>query len=113
MNALRLIPMNEDDTDADDSDRESSMGRQRFCGVLFAVSRPRRYIFPPRTRFDRNLHMDMPASVEQMSELDMGSAEQIPHLAAPARRYRPEQEPKNLFDRIEAFVSRLSVRDNF
>src|SRR6185312_10746237 len=28
-------------------------------------------------------------------------------------RYRPGQEPKTLSDKIEAFISRLSVRDNF
>jgi hypothetical protein len=66
--------------------------------------------------------MDVPASVEQLSELDMGSepevqaaaARSVPSKSAPAElTHRPGQEPKTLFDRIEAFVSRLSVRDNF
>ena len=55
--------------------------------------------------------MDVPASVEQISELDMGSASALGGATHP--RYRQGQEPKTLFDRIEAFVSRLSVRDNF
>ena len=58
--------------------------------------------------------MDMPASVEQMSELDMGSSAAIRGAdAALPRRYRQGEEPQTLFDKIEAFVSRLSVRDNF
>src|SRR5579864_4795725 len=59
--------------------------------------------------------MQVPASVEQMSELDMGSSQALAAAGGPidASRYRPGQEPKNLFDRVEAFVSRLSVRDNF
>lgn len=58
--------------------------------------------------------MQMPASVEQMSELDMGSPTELPLSANSAvSRYRQGQEPKTLFDRIEAFISRLSVRDNF
>ena len=59
--------------------------------------------------------MHVPASVEQISELDMGSPAAIKPVAAPegSGRYRQGQEPKTLFDRIEAFVSRLSVRDNF
>jgi hypothetical protein len=59
--------------------------------------------------------MDVPASVEQMSELDMAvpaAAQRADPLTAPAR-YRPGDEPKTLFDKVEAFVSRLSVRDNF
>lgn len=53
--------------------------------------------------------MDLPGSVQQMSELDLAP------LGNPVvrPRYRAGQEPKTLFDRIEAFVSRLSVRDNF
>src|SRR5437588_7069566 len=58
--------------------------------------------------------MQMPASVEQMSELDMGTPTELPLSASSAvGRYRQGQEPKTLFDRVEAFVSRLSVRDNF
>jgi hypothetical protein len=34
-------------------------------------------------------------------------------VAIPARRARPEDPPKNWLDRVEAFISRLSVRDNF
>jgi len=62
--------------------------------------------------------MDVPASVEQLSELDMGSEPEVRSAAAKAApaeelTHRPGQEPKTLFDRVEAFVSRLSVRDNF
>ena len=58
--------------------------------------------------------MQVPASVEELSELDMGTPTALPLSASSAvSRYREGQEPKNLFDRIEAFVSRLSVRDNF
>ena len=59
--------------------------------------------------------MQVPASVEQMSELDMASPEALARVQGNPvdPRYRPGAEPKNLFDRIEAFVSRLSVRDNF
>lgn len=58
--------------------------------------------------------MQMPASVEQMSELDMGTPLELPRSASSAvSRYRQGEEPKTLFDRIEAFISRLSVRDNF
>ena len=61
--------------------------------------------------------MDVPASVEQMSQLDMGSAAAVARVSASAGaappRYRQGEEPKTLFDRVEAFVSRLSVRDNF
>jgi len=58
--------------------------------------------------------MQVPASVEQMSELDMGTPTALPRSASSAvSRYRQGQEPKTLFDRVEAFVSRLSVRDNF
>src|SRR6476661_4434135 len=62
--------------------------------------------------------MDVPASVEQLSELDMGSAPAVqaakaPPAAPPELKHRPGEEPKTLFDRVEAFVSRLSVRDNF
>src|SRR5690349_11000150 len=58
--------------------------------------------------------MQVPASVEQMSELDMGTPMALPLSASSAvSRYRQGQEPKTLFDRVEAFVSRLSVRDNF
>lgn len=59
--------------------------------------------------------MDVPASVEQMSELDLAlptATQRADGLTAPAR-YRPGDEPETLFDKIEAFVSRLSVRDNF
>jgi len=62
--------------------------------------------------------MDVPASVEQLSELDMGSAPAVqaakaPPADPPELKHRPGEEPKTLFDRVEAFVSRLSVRDNF
>jgi hypothetical protein len=62
--------------------------------------------------------MDVPASVEQveeMSEPDVASRQEMSRVSGnPVEpRYRIGQEPKNLFDRIEAFVSRLSVRDNF
>jgi hypothetical protein len=36
-----------------------------------------------------------------------------PPVARPLRRPRPEQAPANFYDRLEAFLSRLSVRDNF
>ena len=67
---------------------------------------------------------DIPASIEDMSDLDV--ADEAPPLrrtrptpaaaaaaANPSRRYRQGEEPKTLYDKIEAFVSRLSVRDNF
>src|SRR4051812_29961302 len=62
--------------------------------------------------------MDVPASVEQLSELDMGSAPAVQAgksapTPTPELEHRPGEEPKTLFDRVEAFVSRLSVRDNF
>jgi acyl-coenzyme A thioesterase PaaI-like protein len=59
--------------------------------------------------------MDVPATIEQMSESDVGSAQALAPIEGNpvAARYRPGSEPKNIFDRIEAFVSRLSVRDNF
>jgi hypothetical protein len=59
--------------------------------------------------------MDVPASVEQLAQLDRGGASspQAP-AAVPAKpEYPPGGEPQTLFDRIEAFISRLSVRDNF
>lgn len=60
--------------------------------------------------------MDVPASVEQMSELDMAlpeATQRADGLTAPPAGYRPGDEPKTLFDKVEAFVSRLSVRDSF
>jgi acyl-coenzyme A thioesterase PaaI-like protein len=63
--------------------------------------------------------MDMPASIEEMSELDMaGSSLERPRptplaAGAAAHRLRRLEEPKTWFDKVEAFVSRLSTRDNF
>jgi hypothetical protein len=59
--------------------------------------------------------MQLPASVEQISELDMASPQALSRVQGKLvdPRYRPGEEPKTLFDKIEAFVSRLSVRDNF
>jgi acyl-coenzyme A thioesterase PaaI-like protein len=59
--------------------------------------------------------MEVPATVEQMSELDMASPEALARVSGNPvdPRYRPGAGPKNLFDRVEAFISRLSVRDNF
>ena len=42
-----------------------------------------------------------------------GETSTPPAPAHAARRPRHQEPPKNLYDRIEAFVSRLSVRDNF
>jgi acyl-coenzyme A thioesterase PaaI-like protein len=55
------------------------------------------------------------ASVEQLSELDMASPANLARVRGNPvdPRYRQGQETKTLFDRVEAFVSRLSVRDNF
>jgi hypothetical protein len=59
--------------------------------------------------------MDLPASVEQMEERDLAPSGELSRVCGNPvdPRYRIGQEPKNLYDRIEAFVSRLSVRDNF
>jgi hypothetical protein len=57
--------------------------------------------------------MDVPASVEQLSELDMDEVEKAAPPTPATPQDRPDHEPQSLFDRIEAFVSRLSVRDNF
>jgi hypothetical protein len=59
--------------------------------------------------------MDVPASVEQMEERDLAPPAALSRVSGNPvdSRYRIGQEPKNLYDRIEAFVSRLSVRDNF
>jgi hypothetical protein len=59
--------------------------------------------------------MDVPASLEQMEERDLAPSGALSRVSGNPvdPRYRIGQEPKNLYDRIEAFVSRLSVRDNF
>jgi hypothetical protein len=57
--------------------------------------------------------MDLPASVEHLPELDADEAASTVPPRTPGSRYRVGQEPKTLYDRIEAFVSKLSVRDNF
>src|SRR5437588_1258681 len=71
--------------------------------------------------------LDLPASVDEISDLDMAGLADAPGnpvrfrptpaaaaaAANPPRRYRQGEEPKTLYDKIEAFVSRLSVRDNF
>jgi hypothetical protein len=53
----------------------------------------------------------VPASAEQISDMELAAPSAPPSAALP--KYRVGQEPKNIFDRIEAFISRLSVRDNF
>src|SRR5271166_5841130 len=57
--------------------------------------------------------MDLPASVEHLPQLDADDATPAPVVPSSSPRYRVGQEPKTLYDRIEAFVSKLSVRDNF
>jgi acyl-coenzyme A thioesterase PaaI-like protein len=61
--------------------------------------------------------MDVPASVEQLSELDMDAPtlSKVAPLSGVEEKpiYRHDNGPATLYDRIEAFVSRLSVRDNF
>ena len=57
--------------------------------------------------------MDVPASVEQISELDMPRPPAAGAPFQPSSQYRQGEEPKTLSDRVEAFLSRLSVRDNF
>lgn len=61
--------------------------------------------------------LEVPASIEELSELDM--VEPRPRVATPlaaaaaAHRILPPERPKTWFDKLEAFVSRLSMRDNF
>jgi len=62
--------------------------------------------------------MDVPVSVEHVEEMHASvavSSKAVVRVepSPVSSRYRIGQEPKNLYDRIEAFVSRLSVRDNF
>jgi acyl-coenzyme A thioesterase PaaI-like protein len=71
--------------------------------------------------------LDMPVSIEDVDLSAMASAaspaRNIPaappnanHSAAspaPADEKRLEDTPKNWYDRVEAFISKLSVRDNF
>jgi hypothetical protein len=44
---------------------------------------------------------------------DNGEPRAVPAGAGAARALRHAEPPQNLYDKIEAFVSRLSVRDNF
>jgi hypothetical protein len=55
--------------------------------------------------------MDVPAAAEQINEMELVKPSAAPSAALP--EYRAGYEPKTFFDRIEAFISRLSVRDNF
>ena len=55
--------------------------------------------------------MDVPATAEQIDERELTQPTAPPSAAIP--KYRAGQEPKTLLDRVEAFISRLSVRDNF
>jgi len=55
--------------------------------------------------------MDAPVSAEQIGEMELSPPSAPPLAALPT--YRAGHEPVTFFDRIEAFVSRLSVRDNF
>src|SRR5579862_9947734 len=57
--------------------------------------------------------MDVPASAQQIGDLDMASAANVPQDAKTEPKFESRWTPQSLFDRIEAFVSRLSVRDNF
>src|SRR5438105_1497746 len=59
--------------------------------------------------------MDLLASVDEMTDLSPPAPAKLARVGGNpvAPRYRVGQEPKNLYDRIEAFVSTLSVRDNF
>ena len=62
--------------------------------------------------------MDVPVAVEHVEEIHEPVTVSSKNIVRTADnsddpRYRIGQEPKNLYDRIEAFVSRLSVRDNF
>ncbi len=65
--------------------------------------------------------MEIPASIENINAVTIPvPARRVERIAptplaaaAAANHPRPESEPKTWFDRIEAFVSRLSVRDNF
>lgn len=58
--------------------------------------------------------MDVPASVEQLSELDMDESSLTEAMkSAPIEQAGGRSRMERLYDRIEAFVSRLSVRDNF
>jgi acyl-coenzyme A thioesterase PaaI-like protein len=63
------------------------------------------------SRIEDEPAMDVPASAEQIGEMDVAPPNAPPSAALP--RYRAGQEPTRLFDRVEAFISRLSVRDNF
>ena len=62
--------------------------------------------------------MDVPVSVEHVQDMhdtvELSSKPIVRTTESPiTTRYRIGEEPKNLYDRIEAFISRLSVRDNF
>jgi len=62
--------------------------------------------------------MDVPVSVEHVQDMhdtvELSSKPIVRTTESPITpRYRIGEEPKNLYDRIEAFISRLSVRDNF
>ena len=62
--------------------------------------------------------MDLPASMEEIDLQSVGPprVRMVPTpLAAAAAAHRPREEhgPQTWYDKIEAFVSKLSVRDNF
>jgi len=63
--------------------------------------------------------MEAPATVEDLDDVGEGMPPAIQVMPTPlavgaaAQRNRHLEQPKTWFDRVEAFVSRLSVRDNF
>lgn len=50
---------------------------------------------------------------EEDAPVPAASAGVTPSVTAPRETPRAAAEPQGLFDRVEAFISRLSVRDNF
>src|SRR5437868_6674279 len=63
------------------------------------------------TQLEDESAMDAPASAEEIGEMELAPPSAAPSAALP--KYRAGQEPKTFLDRVEAFISRLSVRDNF
>jgi acyl-coenzyme A thioesterase PaaI-like protein len=65
--------------------------------------------------------MEVPASLQDLEDMEAATASPAVLRARPTplaagaaqHRNRHVEQPKTWFDRIEAFVSRLSVRDNF
>ena len=53
------------------------------------------------------------ADAEAFRELDRPDADETPTRGEAVRTARHAEPPKTLFDRVEAFISGLSVRDNF